>query len=161
MLTRQGHVRIMADMRLQQHGLAQAGWCFRFLDSVHLAGCCHFATRSICVSVHLVEDTRHDLCVVDNVVLHEIAHALAGCEAGHGPTWREVALRIGNDGKPFCNLDVWHPPFACRNCGAAYICVHRLRHALAFLGVVVCVVWAAGRMLRVPMCLITTGLAWC
>ncbi len=30
-----------------------------------------------------------------DTLLHEIAHALAGPEAGHGPAWKAVAVRIG------------------------------------------------------------------
>ncbi len=32
---------------------------------------------------------------VRDTVLHEIAHAIAGPEAGHGPLWKATARRIG------------------------------------------------------------------
>ena len=32
---------------------------------------------------------------IQDTVLHEIAHALAAPEAGHGPLWKTVARRIG------------------------------------------------------------------
>ena len=32
---------------------------------------------------------------VNNTVRHEVAHALAGYEAGHGPYWKKMARRIG------------------------------------------------------------------
>ena len=32
---------------------------------------------------------------VTDTILHEIAHALAGTAARHGPAWRKIALRIG------------------------------------------------------------------
>ena len=34
---------------------------------------------------------------VSKVLLHELAHVIAGRTAGHGQAWREVALRIGAD----------------------------------------------------------------
>ena len=30
-----------------------------------------------------------------DTILHEIAHAIAGANAGHGPVWKAVAKRIG------------------------------------------------------------------
>ena len=30
-----------------------------------------------------------------DTILHEIAHAIAGVEAGHGPAWKAVAQRLG------------------------------------------------------------------
>ena len=32
---------------------------------------------------------------IRDTVLHEIAHAIAGREAGHGPLWKVTARRIG------------------------------------------------------------------
>lgn len=32
------------------------------------------------------------------VILHEVAHALAGHEAGHGKGWRQIARKIGSQG---------------------------------------------------------------
>lgn len=138
---RHTRVQSLADGYLRQHGLSQIGWRFGMLDSVNHAGCCHYASRSIYLSVHLVEDVRHDMSVLDNVLLHEVAHALAGNEAGHGPHWREVALRIGNDGCVLCNITVRHPPHACRVCGAGYSCRHRLQQACFFICVCVFLVW--------------------
>ena len=42
---------------------------------------------------------------VDQVLLHEIAHALAGPGAGHGPRWKRVARDIGYLGER-----VWTEP---------------------------------------------------
>jgi predicted SprT family Zn-dependent metalloprotease len=32
---------------------------------------------------------------VKDTILHELAHAVAGHEAGHGPTWKSAARRLG------------------------------------------------------------------
>ena len=37
-----------------------------------------------------------------DTVLHEIAHAIAGISAGHGPEWKSVARRIGATPKATC-----------------------------------------------------------
>lgn len=36
---------------------------------------------------------------VKDTVLHEIAHALAGHEAKHGPVWQKIAKEIGANGQ--------------------------------------------------------------
>ena len=41
---------------------------------------------------------------VENTVRHEVAHAIAGSSAGHGPQWKKVARRLG--AKPVaCHAD--------------------------------------------------------
>lgn len=75
---------------------------FAFDTSVKRAGACHYtrdrATRAITLtritmSRQLVALWPED--EVRDVVLHEIAHALAGHAAAHGPRWQQVARRIG------------------------------------------------------------------
>lgn len=76
---------------VEQHGLK--GWTVTFDRAVRRAGATHFADRRISLSRHLValysEEQVHD------VVLHEIAHALVGPRAGHGPRWRAAVTSIG------------------------------------------------------------------
>ncbi len=77
-----------------KHGLH--GWSFAFNNSKQLAGVCKISQRHgnrIELSVHFCE--RNPIEVVRDTILHEIAHALAGLKAGHGPAWRAVCLRIG------------------------------------------------------------------
>src|SRR5262249_45335961 len=47
------------------------------------------------LSVYFVE--LNDAEAIRDTILHELAHALAGRggEYGHGPLWKEIALRIG------------------------------------------------------------------
>lgn len=55
-------------------------------------GQCNFTKRKVEISAfHLQSD---DAKIV-NTMLHEIAHAIAGHKAGHGPEWVAVAKRIG------------------------------------------------------------------
>lgn len=73
------------------------GWQFAFDRARRRAGCCHYPTGSrpgrITLSVHFVE--RNPAEEVDETIRHEIAHALAGREAGHGPAWRAACARVG------------------------------------------------------------------
>ena len=76
--------------------LPSGGWRFGFDNARRRAGACDYRGRRITLSKHLVasgslEDARQ-------VLLHEIAHALAGSRAAHGPRWRAVAQRIGYEG---------------------------------------------------------------
>jgi len=82
---------------------------------------------SACVSLEEMKDT----------VLHEIAHVLAGLQAGHGPAWRAACRKIGAKAER-CHLmktsDILHT-FAylltCPKCGAQ-TGVHRVTHKTRF-----------------------------
>jgi predicted SprT family Zn-dependent metalloprotease len=85
----------LARELMDQHGLK--AWTFEFDDAVRRAGMCSYAKRRISLSAPL---TRiHDEREVRDTILHEVAHALAGSKAKHGPVWREVAVRIGCSGR--------------------------------------------------------------
>jgi predicted SprT family Zn-dependent metalloprotease len=72
-------------------------WSFDFDHARARVGCCHYADRRITLSRHLVPQlTAAD---VDQAVLHEIAHALAGPQVGHGPRWRTLAAGLGYTGR--------------------------------------------------------------
>ena len=85
----------LAGELLEQH-LPGARWTFGFDRAVRRAGACHHADRRITLSRHLVE--RADETEVRDVLLHEVAHALAGHGAGHGPRWRAACRSIGHRG---------------------------------------------------------------
>ncbi|GAA1881723.1 SprT-like domain-containing protein [Lapillicoccus jejuensis] len=85
----------LADGLVARHGLA--GWSVEFDTAVTRAGACHFALRRITLSAPLVRLYSRDQ--VQEVVLHEIAHALAGADAGHGPRWRRLARELGATGR--------------------------------------------------------------
>ena len=66
---------------MAEHGLT--GWRFDWDNAVRRAGGTHHQTRIITLSrqITAANDEAHAL----NVILHEIAHALAGPRQGHGP----------------------------------------------------------------------------
>ncbi|MFD1722242.1 SprT-like domain-containing protein [Amnibacterium endophyticum] len=88
-------VRRLAEGLIADH-LPGGGWTFAFDRAVRRAGACHHADRRITVSRHLAERAEED--EVRQVLLHEVAHALAGHRAGHGPRWRAACARVGHSG---------------------------------------------------------------
>ena len=85
-------VRVRAAQLMTQH-LGRGGWTFAFDHAKTRAGQCDFGRKRITVSRHLA--VRFSADEVDQVLLHEIAHALAGPRAGHGPAWRRTAAALG------------------------------------------------------------------
>lgn len=84
----------LAEMALAEHGLRDEGWSFRWDRAVSRAGCCNYRSRTISLSLPIftIEQNREEAL---DTILHEVAHALAGRAAGHGPRWREVAVAVG------------------------------------------------------------------
>lgn len=84
----------MARSLMDQHGLSH--WRFKFDRAKQRFGLCDYNKYTISLS--------HDLTVLNgedevrNTILHEIAHALAGNDAGHGYEWKSVARSIGCTG---------------------------------------------------------------
>jgi len=88
-------VRTRAEQLMAAH-LGPGSWSFAFDHAKTRAGQCDFARRRITVSRHVA--VRISEADVDQVLLHEIAHALAGPRAGHGPRWRRTAASLGYTG---------------------------------------------------------------
>ena len=81
------HARALMD----QHGIE--GWTFRFSAAQRRLGECREREKVILLSRrHAVSGAPGE---VRDTILHEIAHAIAGAKAGHGPVWKAVAKRIG------------------------------------------------------------------
>lgn len=84
-------VRAWADALIRLH--LDDSWSFGFDNAKRRAGLCDYAHKRISVSRYLAarydDDTNHQ------TLLHEVAHALAGPRAGHGPRWKAVARELG------------------------------------------------------------------
>ena len=89
-------VRVWADALIRLH-LDPAEWSFDFDHARTRAGLCDFGKKRISVSRHLAAKYEDD--EIHQVLLHEVAHALAGNRAGHGPVWKRIADELGYDGK--------------------------------------------------------------
>ena len=83
--------RTLAVSLMSEHGLD--GWRLQFDRAKRRAGICRYSDRVIGLSAPLT--ALHSEAEVRDTVLHEIAHALAGPGAGHGPRWRATARRLG------------------------------------------------------------------
>lgn len=83
--------RRLARELMTRHGLH--GWRFELDRAKRRAGICRHQQKTIGLSAPLTR--LHPEAEVRDTILHEIAHALAGPRAGHGPAWVATALRIG------------------------------------------------------------------
>lgn len=103
---------------LRSHGLA--GWQIRFDHARRRAGCCLYGERVISLSRVLLPHYPPE--AVDEVILHEVAHALVGPAHGHDAVWRRKARQIGATPKARLSGDLHAPPAPwvgrCGRCGA-------------------------------------------
>ncbi|MFD5599404.1 SprT-like domain-containing protein [Leucobacter sp. NPDC058333] len=91
-------VRIWAEALIAMHlsDIKVRGdrpWTFAFDNAKRRAGLCNYTDRRITVSRYLA--SKFDDDEIHQVLLHEVAHALAGPDAGHGPRWKSVANELG------------------------------------------------------------------
>ncbi|MCY4431532.1 MAG: SprT family zinc-dependent metalloprotease [Rhodospirillales bacterium] len=78
---------------MARHGLTAAGWGWVFDGAKTRAGACHYTKRRIQLARRYCEHATREQ--IDDTILHEIAHALAGHQAKHGPKWKAIARSIG------------------------------------------------------------------
>lgn len=143
--------REAADRLLAQHELTD--WSFRFDRARTRCGSCHYGKRQISLSRYFVE--LNDPDEVENVLLHEIAHALAGPGVGHGPAWRTIAATIGARPEATASPAIPMPrarwALVCRNCLQVVARRHRRVLDLRFVRCRSCgtntgeLVWREGR----------------
>jgi len=84
-------VRVWAEALIRMH--LDTEWTFAFDHAKTRAGLCNFTSKRISVSRHIA--LRSDDDEVHQTLLHEVAHAIAGAGAGHGPAWKKVADELG------------------------------------------------------------------
>lgn len=70
-----------------------AHWEFAFDRAKTRHGQCDEVRQRITLSRHFVQ--LNEEALVKETILHEIAHAIAGAAAGHGPRWKMVARNLG------------------------------------------------------------------
>jgi predicted SprT family Zn-dependent metalloprotease len=115
-----------------EHGLA--GWSFGFSDSKRQLGVCKYRLKRIEISEYYARNNP-DAAVLDTL-LHEVAHALAGPKAKHGPIWKAVAARIGAtpqacDSSPDTVVEPGDWQTTCPACNRTY---HRYKRPRALSG---------------------------
>lgn len=87
-------MRVWAEALIALH--LDASWTFAFDTAKTRAGLCDHARRRISVSRYLA--ARFDDDAIHQVLLHEVAHAVAGPRAGHGRRWLLTARELGYTG---------------------------------------------------------------
>lgn len=104
-------------------GLIERGWRADISKRFHRAlGKCCFGSKKIILSEYFV--LANSAARVRTTILHEIAHALAGSKAKHGPEWKAVCLKIGGDAKRLADSNSFEKDpskyphtYVCPNCG--------------------------------------------
>ena len=89
-------VRVWAEALIRTHldPLYGAGtWSFAFDHAKRRAGLCNYTDQRISVSRYLA--AKFDDDEIHQVLLHEVAHAIAGVDAGHGAAWKRIARELG------------------------------------------------------------------
>jgi predicted SprT family Zn-dependent metalloprotease len=116
----------LARRLMDEHGLTD--WSFRFNRRKRALGLCVYVLKRIELSWYFVR--CNDEAAVRDTVLHEIAHALAGHAAGHGPKWKAACRRVGARPER-CDRSAAMPrgrwQATCPRCGQSF---HRHRRPL-------------------------------
>jgi SprT protein len=81
----------IASQEMTKHGLHD--WSFRLGDTKRRLGVCKYRAKRIEIAAYFALNSPRE--AVLDTLLHEIAHALAGPAAHHGPVWKAVAVRLG------------------------------------------------------------------
>lgn len=108
----------LAGHLMAEYGLIGRGWSFRFNHRKRALGLCRYETRQIELSTLFV--TLNDEAAVQDTLLHEIAHAQAGRDAGHGRAWINACLRLGARPDRLCATAVMPSGTfraQCKGCG--------------------------------------------
>ena len=84
--------RDLAHSLMDKHGIAGT-WAFAFDNARRRMGLCNYNARRLSISRHYTKAA--DEAQVQDTILHEIAHVIAGSRAYHGPQWKKVARELG------------------------------------------------------------------
>ena len=99
-----------------------ADWTLGFNRRKRSLGLCKYRQHQIELSTHFV--AANDEAQVRETILHEIAHALAGEKAGHGPKWKAMCAHVGckpqrcDQGEAVMPRGRWQA--RCHTCGKEY-----------------------------------------
>ena len=143
-------VRVWAEALISHHLDPKFGagvWSFAFDRAKRRAGLCDFRAHRISVSRYLAEKFDDD--EIHQVLLHEVAHALAGPDAGHSARWKRIARELGyvggrtHDGEIAHELAPWvgacpagheharfrtpSRPVSCGKCSRGFSDAHLIR----------------------------------
>ena len=77
------HAETIAKELISEH--LDSSWSFQWNNRKRAFGLCHYGRNTIELSRFLTEHETEE--ATRQTILHEIAHAIAGLHAGHGPEW--------------------------------------------------------------------------
>jgi hypothetical protein len=119
-------MNLIEAAQLARHEMSRyldARWVFSFVRSSKSFGMCKYEAMEICLSVELTEANERP--AVLDTILHEIAHAIAGYAAGHGPLWQRWAVSLGcKPERYFSEADAVIPPPTTGFKGVCPACDH-------------------------------------
>ncbi len=95
------HLEDLAKQELLRYGLSD--WTFGLAETKRRLGVCKYRFKRIEISEYYARNSP--LMAVYDTLLHEIAHAIAGPAARHGPVWKAVAVRLGATPRACDNSD--------------------------------------------------------
>ncbi len=121
-----------ARWEMTKHGLHD--WTFGMADTKRRLGVCKYRTKRIEIAEYYARNSPQE-SVLDTL-LHEIAHAIAGPKARHGPAWKAVAVRIGATPRACDNSDetVIPPGDWQATCPACNKIIHRYKRPRSLSG---------------------------
>lgn len=92
-----GDAERLAKQLMHYHGLIDQGWSFGFDGAKARLGVTKFSKKLISLSKYMTMYATPEF--VEQIMLHEIAHALLPPDAKHGSLWKNKARSIGYTGE--------------------------------------------------------------
>ena len=81
----------IAIQEMARHGLRD--WTFHLAQAKRRLGVCKYRSKRLEIAEYYATNSARE--TVLDTLFHEIAHAIAGPAARHGPAWKAVAIRLG------------------------------------------------------------------
>ena len=90
---------------MAKYGLSS--WGFGFNKRKRTLGLCIFPDEKQQGRIEISEAVArlNSIDVVRQIIVHELAHALAGRAAGHGPVWQALCRALGGKPESRCSTD--------------------------------------------------------
>jgi len=96
-------IRAFAENEISKH--LDVNWKFKFISSKNFLGRCIEKDIGGIIQISMHHCLYSDEEYIRDTILHEIAHALAGCHNGHNDVWKEMAIRVGAKPEQYADVD--------------------------------------------------------
>jgi predicted SprT family Zn-dependent metalloprotease len=87
------HAEAYIKNEMENWGLRANGWTWKWDNAKRRHGVCKFGPKCLSFSRPLFRINDEAVCL--DTIRHEVAHALAGYAAAHGPEWQRWAVKVG------------------------------------------------------------------